>query len=566
MGSDYQPNNIATDEEFDKLREWLADQFIYDGIDIGPLIQNTFIDLFGYELIRQTKTIKNILQTEQPTEVVVYSNPVPVYEWIPLGSGEIIPGVPEAVATAENIEVQEYTKSITASRIKDRTFRSIGPSVLRPLDWGSEFISRMRGNRPSHDSDLVLFVFTKNNINVVEPVVDALDDRVNTTVVTHAHGFTNTGQDISTSLSNLNVPVVPLAKYSSLTSYKEEIKIVRQLARNPDSAQPFSDQKPHSISGVNLTPALQSRGWLYAALQYPRVARYVHMMQNMLRAEQPQSVLLKNDGPLPTRTVATAAENKGVPTLLVQHGVDLPSRRYVPVSDQIAVWGERWQEVMERKGVERERIKITGAPQFDHLARYSAKDQSQIREQLSVSIDCGTFTVLLASQPFDDTIRSNLVQTAIGAVRDLPNVELLLRPHPREDTELHKKAASDIPNVQVVESDDIHDLLFASDVVLALRSTVVLEASLLNRPVVILDVSAEKPPIEEFSEQNGFTEVTNRAEARECIEEMKDSPKSVARYTNQQPRFGREYALNEDGGAAGRVARIIQNLIVSKSN
>lgn len=281
----------------------------------------------------------------------------------------------------------------------------------------------------------------------------------------------------------------------------------------------------------------------------------------MFRTEQPAAVLLKNDGPLPTRAVATVAADEGTPTVLIQHGVDLPSRRYVPVSEQIAVWGERWQKVMQAKGVKPERTEITGAPQFDHLASYSAKDRSQVREQISASVDSQAFTVLLASQPFDDTIRSDLIQTAIGAINKLPDVELILRPHPREDTELHRNAATDMSNVQVSENDDIHDLLFASDVVLALRSTVVLEASLLSRPVIILDISSEKPPISEFSEQNGFTEVTNQIEARQCIEEMRNDPSCVIRYIEEQPGFGREYALNEDGSAASRVARLVETLV-----
>lgn len=286
----------------------------------------------------------------------------------------------------------------------------------------------------------------------------------------------------------------------------------------------------------------------------------------MLRAEQPASILLKNDGPLPTRTMATTAANEEIPTLLIQHGVDLPSRRYVPVSDRIAVWGERWQKVMQKKGVEPQKIEITGAPQFDHLSHYSRKDQSQVREQLSVPVDSGTFTVLLASQPFDDTIRSSLIQTAVDTVSDLPDVELLLRPHPREDIELHNNAATGLPNVQVTANDDIHDILFASDVVLALRSTVVLEASLLNRPVIILNISAEKPPISEFSEQNGFTEVTNSVEAKQCIEEMKSNPDSTEGYVKKQPGFGREYAFNEDGGAAGRVAKLVETLVACESD
>ncbi|SFR47109.1 surface carbohydrate biosynthesis protein [Halorubrum sodomense] len=564
MDSDYQSDEIATDEDFDTLRGWLTGQFFYAGIDIGPLVQNTFIDLFGHELLRQTKTIKNILRAEQPSEVEVFTDPEPVYHWLPLGSGQIIPGIPEAVATTENIQLDVYTKQITKRHIKNKLFRLVGPGILRPLDWGSEIISRTRGDEIPHDSDVVLFIFTKNNINVVGPVVEALDDCVDLTVVTHSHGFLNTGKKISTVLSNSDVPVVSLEQYASFASYKNEINTLTQLAKAPNSDQPFSNQREHKLCEVDLTPALQSRGWLYSTLQYPRVVRYVHMMQNMFRTEQPAMVLLKNDGPLPTRAVATVAADEGIPSLLIQHGVDLPSRRYVPVSDQIAVWGERWQKVMQAKGVEPERTEVTGAPQFDHLARYSAKDRSQVRERLSIPVDRQAFTVLLASQPFDDTIRSDLIQTAMDAVNELPDVELILRPHPREDTELHKEAATDMSNVHVSESDDIHDLLFASDVLLALRSTVVLEASLLSRPVIILDISSEKPPINEFSEENGFTEVTNQIEARQCIEKMKNDPNCIRRYVEKQPGFGREYALNEDGGAANRVARLVETL-VSKS-
>lgn len=135
VDSDYQPNKIATDEEFDTLREWLKGHFFYDGIDIGSLVQNTFIDLFGHEVLRQTKTIEKILQTEQPSEVKVFSNPKPVYDWSPLGSGQIIPGIPEAVATTENIHFRGCSKSITKRRIKSKVFKLVGPSVLRPLDW-----------------------------------------------------------------------------------------------------------------------------------------------------------------------------------------------------------------------------------------------------------------------------------------------------------------------------------------------------------------------------------------------------------------------------------------------
>jgi CDP-glycerol glycerophosphotransferase (TagB/SpsB family) len=309
------------------------------------------------------------------------------------------------------------------------------------------------------------------------------------------------------------------------------------------------------LDGISVWDALHEQFWFYFAFHFPRVKRYIETATEALNILNPSVVVVKADGPTPVRTMVNVANERSIPTVLVQHGLEKSISDYVPDSRHIAVWGEQSKTFFAAKGVSDNRLHVTGAPHFDYLQSFNCNERA-IKADLGIPAD--DKVVMLASQVFADSVRRQLIDAAIESLNHLQNVSLILRPHPREDRELHLQAAESSPaNVVVAPDVNIHDLLTTSDVLLAIRSTVILEACLIGTPVLLLTFTAEETnPF--YSAENGFPEIDDPTDLAPRIESVLGSEGEVLR--EGQPSFGREFAHNADGKATDRIVNLIEQV------
>jgi len=171
----------------------------------------------------------------------------------------------------------------------------------------------------------------------------------------------------------------------------------------------------------------------------------------------------------------------GIPVFVAQHGSGVgfgKIRKELLVPVTFLVFGRKHKEKLLAMGVPGSNIVVTGSPMADEIARLPAKKSSELQH------------ALVLTQPFvEDALWSEGQRRRFFAVlkqvmNKLPQVAFVIKPHPREKRLLYEKAFDGVR----VSDAPLYEELTRADLVFGVNSTALMEALLLNRPVIVLDL------------------------------------------------------------------------------
>lgn len=161
-------------------------------------------------------------------------------------------------------------------------------------------------------------------------------------------------------------------------------------------------------------------------------------------------------------------------------------------STMIHVWGRQAQNYLTSKGVDKERILITGSMQSSRI-REIARDSSNLEKTILYAPSDLVFSGIVKPKELHA-----LIHQVCSSLSPL-GCKILVKPHPREDIQIFRTLEGKYPNVEV-SGQNIYELLTHSGLVITDLSSFALEALAANRPLVIFF-----PGIEKIVEPNSFT-------------------------------------------------------------
>ena len=284
------------------------------------------------------------------------------------------------------------------------------------------------------------------------------------------------------------------------------------------------------------------------------------------------------------------AKRRGVRCMAIDPSWDNFTNKLIPVRhvDRLIVWNEIMREQAVRlHGYDPSAIRIAGAPQFDpHFRERTPRPEFFAR----LGADPARKLIALTTTPkalyahYDHVTRA-----LIGAMNDgrLPNAQLLVRVHPRDDIDAYREFAgtphviiekpfrdsvkvADGLAVDVTAENQRHlgDTLCYADVVVSVASTITIEACIVDTPVVNVnfDGPSESPYVKSARRYYAFTHYAN-VTARNSVR-LAMSPdemvREVATYLADPSRDAagrRQVVLDQchftDGRSAERVVQFV---------
>ena len=175
--------------------------------------------------------------------------------------------------------------------------------------------------------------------------------------------------------------------------------------------------------------------------------------------------------------------------------------------DEIAVMGRSTRRILAQRGVDVERIHVTGQPRFDRVLK-SEQSPEDIRRRLDLpdGFIVTVFTSAYGTNLHSHTLQSKQERFVNELVRQLEEVNsdsvlLLIKPHPREPL-VNYKVPADCTSVRLLLDASSIDVIAASDVVISVPSTVIVETCLYQKPLFVLNLSA--PDGQQVSERLGL--------------------------------------------------------------
>jgi glycosyltransferase involved in cell wall biosynthesis len=142
-------------------------------------------------------------------------------------------------------------------------------------------------------------------------------------------------------------------------------------------------------------------------------------------------------------------------------------------------------------------------------------------------------------------------------VESLPGVRAIVKPHPAEpptayDTAL---AAERSTRVRVVPGVDLVDLLYAADALVTVESLSAVEALVLGRPVVVLNMPTH---LRELVDQGVALGVPAAEDPAAALQAVLFEPSAATRLAAARERYLSDFAMGADGRATERIAALLR--------
>ena len=185
----------------------------------------------------------------------------------------------------------------------------------------------------------------------------------------------------------------------------------------------------------------------------------INIYISILKNNRPNSIVISNDHDPSSRGIIIAAKKLKIPCIYIQHAS--VSKYFPPLRFSHALlYGQYSKDVYEKIGETNTKVYQVGMHQFDYL--------KQIIENKYLTQRIG-----LAFNTIDDIDDVSDLYKELNNV--FPNVEIIIRPHPRD-----KRKLSDNFNISSLNKEDATAFLSKVDILIAGNSSILLEAALMN--------------------------------------------------------------------------------------
>lgn len=252
-------------------------------------------------------------------------------------------------------------------------------------------------------------------------------------------------------------------------------------------------------AGLDWSPVLEACEYLMTYA--PRVIVDINMLRRIMKEEKPDVVLQMASVGGPQHyffLMARVAAQLKIPSLELQHaGATIDPRSvYCRIeTDYLATYGADVNAWHERLGHARSRLISVGSPRFDKYINERVQGfekGKQLFKQLGLDT---SRPVLLAAVPFSDTFASALDSYQLAeffemiheARNNVPGLQVLFKCRTGRDVGITREYIQELfqTDSAVSGDEDIHALLCASDAVVCSNSTVIYQAVLAGKPLVL---------------------------------------------------------------------------------
>ncbi len=251
----------------------------------------------------------------------------------------------------------------------------------------------------------------------------------------------------------------------------------------------------------------------------PYIPNYLDLIDSIHKKfsdSKPKAIFLPYEtGPIALAFISVARKFS-IKTIGIQHGaifkdhphynhnfLDGENSHGFPLPDKLLLFGEFSRNILIEHGYPSEKLVVFGNPHFFNLEQIkNALDQLQLREKYSIGKN--KKVILFATGKlqeyynihgkinYDTQIWNYLLEN----FSDSKTYEIILKPHPNENTLVYQKLLQKNRNTNArIIDGEIFELIYTSDLIISIFSTFMEDALCFNKPVIRVKFNDEKPVI-----------------------------------------------------------------------
>jgi len=230
----------------------------------------------------------------------------------------------------------------------------------------------------------------------------------------------------------------------------------------------------------------------------------------------------------------------------------------------IAVLGPFAKQAYIKMGAPEDKIFITGQPRFDKLIA-NAIDSDLIKKE--IGIDLNKKIVFLATQPLLGYLWSQqewelFNKTIIQSVLKIDQAQLIIKLHPEENREVFQDfLKKNNYNIRLFQNEfNLYDLIACCDVLVTFNSTVALEAMILKKSVVTVNLTGKQDLYPYYSQSKAALLADKPDQVKRIIESSLFDQNIKQEMQKKQEEFLYDQVYLLDGKASQRTGEVIKKL------
>ncbi len=305
---------------------------------------------------------------------------------------------------------------------------------------------------------------------------------------------------------------------------------------------------------------------------FKRIRQNITTFVNFAKRYEINNVILRNDVKELEKTIVFAAKNFDISTLVIQHGLLIePNGNNYLFADKIAAWGNFTADWYGQFGNDIKKIIMTGSLNSDKIfdwLRHSKDDNCKVfleeiglnKRQRVVSLFTTGISMLKLSSFTTDDMTENLIRDVLRAVKSIGGLNLIIKLHPNEDLKNFERVVKneDKTCITMLAKTDLYRLIQISDLVVTIDSTVALEALMIGKPLVAINLS-KRPYLAPYIERNVALGAFSKDQIENTIE-LALYNEDVKRKMQMARESFLDYVIYKfDGNAKNRITNLIEN-------
>ncbi len=222
--------------------------------------------------------------------------------------------------------------------------------------------------------------------------------------------------------------------------------------------------------------------------------KHVRFVESVFAACRPDALLVHTDNHPPYQDYVMVAERAGIPTVMLQHGLDC-ERYYLEdtFATVVATWGEaranRYRQLSNRQP---DRIEATGNPAYDRLRLPESIDDRGNYWLWTTRPHVSSKCLSPSRWPQEGL---SILEAFVDCLTAVPSARLVIKPHPFDYTELYRErvARSSVADRIEISQSSLDDLIDDAAVVVSEDSTAGMDAMFRGKPLCHVHLAATTP-------------------------------------------------------------------------
>lgn len=339
-------------------------------------------------------------------------------------------------------------------------------------------------------------------------------------------------------------------------------------------------QSSLSYDGIPLWGILQGMFSGIFLMALPEAVRWIETMKVMIDKEKPLVIVLPGEYcSFLGHAAIIAGKKRKTPTVAILHGVvttnsleytmapnekgeDANSKLWV-IPTKLAVYGEYIKKALETLLYPLDNIAITGHPDYDALFKLERLiDKKEILRDLGVKSDQKRIITFTSQALWSMKSRENLLRTVLKAIKRRQDVILLIKPHPGESEDWHKKIIKEMGVRNAIVLDRRYNTakaLFVCDLMITSSSTTGLEAMALDKPVITINLE-EGSEFYPYAESGAAIGVFNSEDLLHAIDDVLGNENLRRKLAERRQKFLSEHIYRTDGRSSERIVNLIAEI------